>query len=62
MEEGSYGRQVFRATWRSSTVWVVAVVGLMALAFAAGALLSPRGSWLLGGLALVFGLLSFFLL
>ncbi|MDO9436258.1 rhomboid family intramembrane serine protease [Hydrogenophaga sp.] len=62
MEEGSYGRQVFRATWRSSTVWVVALVGLMALAFAAGALLSPRGTWFLGGLALVFGLLAWLLL
>ncbi len=62
MEEGSYGRQVFRATWRSSTVWVVALVGVMAVGFAVGALASPRGTWLLAALALVFGLLAWLLL
>ncbi|WP_137917376.1 rhomboid family intramembrane serine protease [Hydrogenophaga sp. 2FB] len=62
MEEGMVGRQVFRATWRSSTVWVVALVGLMALALAAAALGTSRGAWFLGVLALFFGLVAWLLL
>lgn len=63
MEEGMVGRQVFRATWRSSTVWVAAFVGLMAVACAAGAVAAgSRGGWMLGVLALFFGLVAWLLL
>lgn len=54
--------QVFRATWRGSTVWVALLVALMAAGFAAGALASPRGTWLLGALALFFGAMAWLLL
>lgn len=56
------GRQVFRASWRNSAVWVAALVGCMAALFAAGALAASRGAELLGVLALVFGLLAWLLL
>ena len=55
-------RQEFRATWRGSAVWVAALVALMAVGFAAGALATPRGAWLLGVLALFFGLMAWLLL
>lgn len=55
-------RQVFRATWRGSAVWVALLVGLMAAGFAAGAVASPRGTWLLGALALLFGAVAWLLL
>lgn len=54
--------QEFRASWRGSAVWVAALVLLMAAGFAAGALAAPRGAWLLGGLALFFGLMAWLLL
>lgn len=56
------GTQVFRATWRGSAVWVALLVGLLAVGFAAGALATPRGAWLLGMLALFFGLMAWLLL
>ena len=54
--------QEFRATWRGSAVWVAALVALMAAGFAAGALATPRGAWLLGALALFFGAMAWLLL
>lgn len=54
--------QEFRATWRGSAVWVAALVALMAAGFAAGAFAAPRGAWLLGGLALLFGGVAWLLL
>ncbi|QHE84145.1 rhomboid family protein [Hydrogenophaga sp. BPS33] len=59
---GVQGGQVFRATWRSSTVWVAALVLFMALVFAVGAAITPRGTWLLGGLAGLFVLMAWLLL
>lgn len=55
-------RQEFRATWRGSAVWVALLVALMAAGFVAGALATPRGAWLLGVLAVFFGLMAWLLL
>lgn len=56
------GRRTFRASWRSSTVWLAVFLGLMAAGFAAGALVTSRGVWLLGAMALFFGLMAWLLL
>ncbi len=62
--EGRQGgeRQVFHATRRNSAVWVAALVGFMAVLFAAGALAMQQGAWVMGLAALVFGWLAWLLL
>lgn len=48
------GSQVFRASWRSSLIWLAVFLALMGAGAGAMALNTPRGGWLAGLLALFF--------
>lgn len=56
------GSQVFRASWRGGTVWLVGFIGLMALGMAWLALASDKALWPMWGFAAFFGGLGLLLL
>lgn len=64
MDEAIYaGRQVFRASWRSSTVWVAAFLGFMTAVCVVAALAAgSTGGWAFGALGLFLGLMGWLLL
>lgn len=64
MEAGvPQGRQVFRASWRSSTVWVAVFLGVMAAACGVAAFAArASGGWAFGAFGLFLGLMGLLLL